>query len=219
MSGASHSKAASTNKLCHDLTFLGVLLRNRAGKPPISLGKNLVYCWKRLKLTLTPESSRKPSSKTFPVPAQGEQADRGAAPPSCKPSTTMAPGRATFEPPCSVQQRQDWHSGQGLPSEHPIWDDNLDENFARRIFEMNDVVVMKRKDERRAYIAMDEVIDMLVFKGQEELHNILTHSKQRHHILSKYVVGEEGMVQPLKLGIVDHGESDFLKKFYASNRT
>ncbi|KAI5056027.1 hypothetical protein GOP47_0029548, partial [Adiantum capillus-veneris] len=64
-----------------------------------------------------------------------------------------------------------------------------------------------------------QVIDMLVFKGQEELHNILSHSKQRHHILSEYIVGQEGLVQPLKLGIADHGESDFLKKFYISNRT
>ncbi|KAH7315620.1 hypothetical protein KP509_21G057700 [Ceratopteris richardii] len=64
-----------------------------------------------------------------------------------------------------------------------------------------------------------QVADLLIFKGQEELNNILTQSKQRHHIITQYVVGTEGMVQPLKLGIVDHDESDFLRKFYVSNRT
>ena len=55
---------------------------------------------------------------------------------------------------------------------------------------------------------------MLVFKGKEELENMTTQAKQRHHVLSQYIVGAEGMVNPLKLGIADHGESGFLKKFY-----
>jgi NADH dehydrogenase (ubiquinone) 1 alpha subcomplex subunit 6 len=58
---------------------------------------------------------------------------------------------------------------------------------------------------------------MLVFKGKEELENMTTQAKQRHHVLSQYIVGAEGMVNPSKLGITDHGESEFLKKFYISN--
>ncbi|KAJ7556229.1 hypothetical protein O6H91_05G075300 [Diphasiastrum complanatum] len=62
-----------------------------------------------------------------------------------------------------------------------------------------------------------KVIDLLVFKGQEELQYCLDHAKQRHHLLSTYVVGREGMVQHNKLGVLDHGESEFLKNFYQSN--
>ena len=61
-----------------------------------------------------------------------------------------------------------------------------------------------------------KIIDMLVFKGKEELENMTPQAKQ-HHVLSQYIVGAEGMVNPLKLGIADHGESEFLKKFYISN--
>ncbi|OVA14762.1 hypothetical protein BVC80_1819g86 [Macleaya cordata] len=56
---------------------------------------------------------------------------------------------------------------------------------------------------------------MLLFKGMEELNNIVEHAKQRHHIIGQYVVGNEGLVQDR--GTKDHGISDFLKKFYSSN--
>lgn len=55
---------------------------------------------------------------------------------------------------------------------------------------------------------------MLIFKGMEELENIVEHSKQRHHIIGQYVVGQ-GLVQDL--GTKDQGLSPFLKKFYESN--
>ncbi|KAJ6807873.1 NADH dehydrogenase [ubiquinone] 1 alpha subcomplex subunit 6 [Iris pallida] len=68
---------------------------------------------------------------------------------------------------------------------------------------------------KNAHISNPKVIDMLLFKGMEELTNIVDHAKQRHHIIGQYVVGREGLVQDL--GKKDEGSSDFLKKFYASN--
>ncbi|KAF3550454.1 hypothetical protein DY000_02004027 [Brassica cretica] len=59
-----------------------------------------------------------------------------------------------------------------------------------------------------------KVIDLLLFKGMEELTDIVDHAKQRHHIIGQYVVGE-GLVQ--NTGSKDQGKSDFLKNFYTSN--
>ncbi|CAO2820307.1 unnamed protein product [Amaranthus hypochondriacus] len=67
---------------------------------------------------------------------------------------------------------------------------------------------------KNAHIKDPKVIDMLIFKGMEELENIVEHSKQRHHIIGQYVVGQ-GLVQDL--GTKDQGLSPFLKKFYESN--
>ncbi|XVF24494.1 hypothetical protein REPUB_Repub13aG0132900 [Reevesia pubescens] len=60
-----------------------------------------------------------------------------------------------------------------------------------------------------------EVIDLLLFKGREELNNIVEHAKQRHHIIGQYVLGRQGLVQDLDAK--DEGMSDFLKNFYKSN--
>lgn len=60
-----------------------------------------------------------------------------------------------------------------------------------------------------------QVIDMLLFKGMEELTNIVDHSKQRHHIMGQYVLGQQGLVQDL--GNKDQGISNFLKNFYNTN--
>ncbi|KAL6009822.1 hypothetical protein ACLOJK_000252 [Asimina triloba] len=54
---------------------------------------------------------------------------------------------------------------------------------------------------------------MLLFKGMEELNNIVLHSKQRHHIIGQYVTGREGLNQDQ--GVKDDGCSEFLKQFYA----
>lgn len=63
-----------------------------------------------------------------------------------------------------------------------------------------------------------QVIDMLVFKGQEELQYCIDHSKQRHHLLSQYIIGRDGLTGDVhKLGETFHGESDFLKTFYRGN--
>ncbi|KAF2555472.1 hypothetical protein F2Q68_00017879 [Brassica cretica] len=63
-------------------------------------------------------------------------------------------------------------------------------------------------------ISLSLVIDLLLFKGMEELTDIVDHAKQRHHIIGQYVVGE-GLVQ--NTGSKDRGKSDFLKNFYTSN--
>ncbi|KAI3851784.1 hypothetical protein MKW98_001684 [Papaver atlanticum] len=68
---------------------------------------------------------------------------------------------------------------------------------------------------QNASITNPKVIDMLLFKGMEELNNIVEHAKQRHHIIGQYVVGNEGLVQDV--GTKDLRASDFLKKFYSTN--
>lgn len=60
-----------------------------------------------------------------------------------------------------------------------------------------------------------QVIDMLLFKGREELKNVVEHSKQRHHIIGQYVIGRQLPGQDL--GTKDPGISPFLKSFYESN--
>jgi NADH dehydrogenase (ubiquinone) 1 alpha subcomplex subunit 6 len=60
-----------------------------------------------------------------------------------------------------------------------------------------------------------QVIDMLLFKGMEELNNIVEHAKQRHHVIGQYVIGQQGLVQDM--GSKEQGTSYFLKKFYTSN--
>lgn len=59
---------------------------------------------------------------------------------------------------------------------------------------------------------------MLIFKGMEELKNVVEHSKQRHHIIGQYVVGQHGLVQEANdLATKDLGASNFLKNFYKTN--
>ncbi|XP_057978777.1 NADH dehydrogenase [ubiquinone] 1 alpha subcomplex subunit 6 [Malania oleifera] len=68
---------------------------------------------------------------------------------------------------------------------------------------------------KNAHVTDPKVIDMLLFKGMEELDNVVQHSKQRHHIIGQYVVGQQGLVQDLSTK--DPALSDFLKNFYNSN--
>uniref|UniRef100_A0A7N0ZRS7 Uncharacterized protein n=1 Tax=Kalanchoe fedtschenkoi TaxID=63787 RepID=A0A7N0ZRS7_KALFE len=66
-----------------------------------------------------------------------------------------------------------------------------------------------------AHVTNPKIIDLLLFKGMEELSNIVAQAKQRHHVIGQYVVGRHGLVQ--EKGNEDPGISDFLKKFYKSN--
>ncbi|KAK2407443.1 hypothetical protein P8452_69498 [Trifolium repens] len=66
------------------------------------------------------------------------------------------------------------------------------------------------------HITNPKVIDMLLFKGLEELKNVVNHSKQRHHIVGQYVVGRRGLEQQ-ELATKEQGISNFLKNFYNSN--
>ncbi|KAJ7982369.1 NADH dehydrogenase [ubiquinone] 1 alpha subcomplex subunit 6 [Quillaja saponaria] len=68
---------------------------------------------------------------------------------------------------------------------------------------------------KNSSVTNPKVIDMLLFKGMEELNNVVEHAKQRHHIIGQYVVGRQGLVQDLDTK--DQGISNFLKNFYNSN--
>ncbi|ONK63647.1 uncharacterized protein A4U43_C07F17430 [Asparagus officinalis] len=90
------------------------------------------------------------------------------------------------------------------------------------IYNLHDVVTISElrssissQIRKNAHVTNPKVIDMLLFKGMEELTNIVDHAKQRHHIIGQYVVGREGLVKDMDKK--DQGSSDFLKKFYESN--
>ncbi|XP_073007458.1 NADH dehydrogenase [ubiquinone] 1 alpha subcomplex subunit 6 [Typha latifolia] len=90
------------------------------------------------------------------------------------------------------------------------------------IYNLHDIVTVSQlrstitsEIRKNAHITNSKVIDMLLFKGMEELNNIVEHAKQRHHVIGQYVLGREALVQDLDSK--DQGVSDFLKKFYASN--
>eukprot|EP00897_Mesotaenium_endlicherianum_P008440 jgi/Mesen1/7624/ME000004S07896 len=77
---------------------------------------------------------------------------------------------------------------------------------------------------KHSRVSNPQVIDMLVYKGQEDFDNYLSQSKQRHHLISQWISNVDGRAPPMPgnvshvPGIVTHpGESLFLKKFYESN--
>ncbi|EPS70771.1 hypothetical protein M569_03994 [Genlisea aurea] len=71
---------------------------------------------------------------------------------------------------------------------------------------------------RNAQVTNPKVIDMLVFKGTEELNNIVEHSKQRHHIIGQYVLPQQQQQQQEEAGDGDaSGHSPFLNNFYKTN--
>ncbi|WOK95945.1 hypothetical protein Cni_G04652 [Canna indica] len=89
------------------------------------------------------------------------------------------------------------------------------------IYNLDDVVTVSQlrstisaEIRKNAHITNPKVIDLLLFKATEELSNVVTHSKQRHHLIGQYVVGS-GLIQDT--GAKDQGISDFLKQFYTSN--
>ncbi|GKU91377.1 hypothetical protein SLEP1_g5260 [Rubroshorea leprosula] len=90
------------------------------------------------------------------------------------------------------------------------------------IYNLHDVVTVSQlrstiasEIRKNAHVTNSKVIDLLLFKGMEELNNIAEHAKQRHHIIGQYVVGRQGLVQDLNTK--DQAISDFLKNFYNSN--
>ncbi|KAJ8756208.1 hypothetical protein K2173_024755 [Erythroxylum novogranatense] len=68
---------------------------------------------------------------------------------------------------------------------------------------------------KHAQVTNPKVIDLLLFKGMEELGNITEHAKQRHHIIGQYVLGRQGLAQDSNTK--EQVTSDFLKNFYKSN--
>ncbi|GJP33458.1 hypothetical protein CLOM_g17997 [Closterium sp. NIES-68] len=97
---------------------------------------------------------------------------------------------------------------------------NLDEVITRQELRSRIADEFRRHQD----VENPKVIDLLVFKGREELVNYLSQSKQRHHVISQWVVGPQGQVPTIpggahhKPGIVPKGgESQFLRSFYESN--
>ncbi|KAL5721142.1 hypothetical protein ACHQM5_013738 [Ranunculus cassubicifolius] len=89
------------------------------------------------------------------------------------------------------------------------------------IYNLSDVVTVSQlrstisaEIRKNAHVTNPKVIDMLLFKGMEELNNVVEHAKQRHHIIGQYVVGK-GLVDDRGTG--DQDISKFLKNFYTSN--
>ncbi|GMI70134.1 hypothetical protein like AT3G12260 [Hibiscus trionum] len=90
------------------------------------------------------------------------------------------------------------------------------------IYNLDDVVtksqlrsIIASEIRKNTHVTNPKVIDMLLFKGMEELNNIVEHAKQRHHIIGQYVLGRQGLAQDSDTK--DEGTSDFLKNFYKSN--
>ncbi|KAK8958029.1 NADH dehydrogenase [ubiquinone] 1 alpha subcomplex subunit 6 [Platanthera zijinensis] len=90
------------------------------------------------------------------------------------------------------------------------------------IYNLHDVVTVSQlrssiaaQIRKNINVTNPKVIDMLVFKGIEELTNIVDHAKQRHHVIGQYVLGPEGLDKDL--GMQDQGSSHFLKRFYETN--
>ncbi|XP_057807913.1 NADH dehydrogenase [ubiquinone] 1 alpha subcomplex subunit 6 [Salvia miltiorrhiza] len=89
------------------------------------------------------------------------------------------------------------------------------------IYNIDDVVtptqlraIVASEIRKNAHITNPKVIDMLLFKGTEELSNIVEHAKQRHHILGQYVLGRPEITPDT--GTKDQG-SEYLKNFFRSN--
>ncbi|KAG4127063.1 hypothetical protein ERO13_D10G195900v2 [Gossypium hirsutum] len=90
------------------------------------------------------------------------------------------------------------------------------------IYNLDDVVTkselrssISSEIRKNSHVTNPKVIDLLLFKGMEELNNIVEHAKQRHHIIGQYVLGRQGLAQDLDTK--DEGTSEFLKNFYKSN--
>ncbi|RDX74192.1 NADH dehydrogenase [ubiquinone] 1 alpha subcomplex subunit 6 [Mucuna pruriens] len=88
------------------------------------------------------------------------------------------------------------------------------------IYNLHDVVSVSQlrstiasQIRKNIHVTDPKVIDMLLFKGMEELMNVVNHSKQRHHIIGQYVVGK----QVQDSGTKDQAISTFLKNFYNGN--
>ncbi|KAL9407161.1 hypothetical protein Peur_004133 [Populus x canadensis] len=90
------------------------------------------------------------------------------------------------------------------------------------IYNLDDVVnksqlrsAISSQIRKNAHVTNAKVIDMLLFKGMEELGNIVEHHKQRHHIIGQYILGKEGTLHDSSPK--DPSTSDFLKNFYSGN--
>lgn len=87
------------------------------------------------------------------------------------------------------------------------------------------ILVMRRRRRfrRQATSTNPKVVDMQIYRAREELMNYSSQSKQRHHVISRWVVGPQGQVpsaarKAIQPGILPKGhESPFLLDFYQGN--
>lgn len=62
------------------------------------------------------------------------------------------------------------------------------------------------------------VVDLLIYKGREELESVVLQHKQRHHLIGDYITGPRAVrdAAASKGGGSGAGESEFLRSFYAN---
>lgn len=94
--------------------------------------------------------------------------------------------------------------------------------FVHRIMHLEEVcsvadlrAVVKSKFLSYKDVNDDKIIDMLIFKGREELETFLLMAKQRHHVISEYL-------EPYcESKVLEHktGNSAFLDSFMVTNYT
>jgi len=62
------------------------------------------------------------------------------------------------------------------------------------------------------------VIDLLIYKGREELESVVLQHKQRHHLIGDYITGPRAVrdAAASQGGGAGAGESAFLRSFYAN---
>ena len=62
------------------------------------------------------------------------------------------------------------------------------------------------------------VVDLLIYKGREELESVVLQHKQRHHLIGDYITGPRAARDAAASlgGGAGAGESDFLRSFYAN---
>ena len=72
----------------------------------------------------------------------------------------------------------------------------------------------------RDAVADPRVVDILIYKGREELESVALQHKQRHHLITEYVIGprESRKAAAGAAAGVGGGESAFLAAFYSNTQ-
>lgn len=74
---------------------------------------------------------------------------------------------------------------------------------------------------QRGAIGDPRVVDILIYKGREELESIALQHKQRHHLISDYVLGPRAAAAAAAGGVAAcaaGGDSAWLASFYANTQ-
>lgn len=70
---------------------------------------------------------------------------------------------------------------------------------------------------RRASTDNPAVIDVMLFKGAQELVTVMAHHFQRHHLITKYVAPESNAI--VRKSLTGKPQSKFLSSFLDGNAT